>query len=95
VTVNRPWFSRRSAWHRCDLLRLLQLLDCRSVVDGVTCFHGFIDDLTGRCNGWVLGDRAALSVKPANVLTESVSYLMQTLISDNDGHPMSRQSVVT
>jgi len=44
-------------------------------VDGVTCFHGLIDnDSTGGRDGWVLGDRAALSAKLASVLTETVSH---------------------
>jgi len=63
------------------------------VVDSVTCFHGFIDnDLTGGRDEWVLGDRAALSAKPASVLTESV--LMQSPIADNKGYPISRRSAV-
>jgi len=58
VAASRPSFSQRSAWHWYDLLRLLRSLDCCSAVDGVTCFHGFIDnDSTGERDGWVIAQR--------------------------------------
>jgi len=60
VAAIRLWFSQHSASHCYDLhvLRLLQHLDCCcSVVVGITCFHGFIDNDS-------MADRAVLNDKP-------------------------------